>query len=61
MVSNFGGRQNVGEMRVFFARICLSSKLEHAQSDLETVMKSTTRIVIYCVINVESRTLIVLH
>ena len=48
----------MGEMPVF-ARICLSPKLEHTKSDVETEMKSTTHIVIYRVINVESRTLIV--
>ena len=50
----------MGEMRVF-ARISFSSKLEHTKSHIETVMRSTTHIVVYRVINVESRTLIVLH
>lgn len=52
------GDLSVGEVRVF-ARICFSSKLEHTQSVVETVMKSTTNIVVYRVTNVGSTALIV--
>ena len=48
----------MGETRVF-ARICVSSKLEHKQSGVETIMESTTHTVIYSVTNEESATLIV--